>query len=120
MTLSRREKAMAGVVLATALAGQAYAVVVAVRDAPTFVSLFSGLGEPLPAVTRAVLGSYSYWWVLPVAFAGLSLDVLRRRTPSLPYLVAVLAGSFATALVLHAWTREALFAPMLGILRQIG
>jgi hypothetical protein len=80
----------------------------------------AGLGGSLPFVTRAFFSTRIFWWLVPVAFALVSFDVLRRRKPSLLYFVLVLAGSTLAAFTMHVWIREAMYAPLFEILRKIG
>jgi len=115
-----RQRVSALVALGAALAWQLYAVVSALRHASAFRSLFAGLGGTLPPVTRYFFASYPYWVILPILFAVLSVDVLRRQNPPLPYFTAVLVASVASALTLHAWLYEAFFAPLFTILEKIG
>jgi hypothetical protein len=115
-----RQNVIAVIVFSAGILWQIYAVVLASRHAATFQSLFAGLGGPLPLVTRAFFASYPYWVILPVSFGLLAMDVLRRREPPLPYFAAVLAGTYAAALLLHAWVQEAFFAPLFSILHKIG
>jgi hypothetical protein len=115
-----RERVVALVALAVALAYQIYAVVVAIWKAPVFAQLFAGLGGELPFITRAFFATRLFWWLVPLAFAALSFDVLRRQDPSLRYFVLVLAGSALAAFSMHTWLVEAMYAPMYEILRKIG
>lgn len=115
-----RQRISAIVALAAALAWQLYAVVSALRHAALFRSLFAGLGGPLPPVTRYFFATYPYWVILPILFALLSVDVLRRQRPSLPYFTCVLVASVVSALTLQAWLYEAFFAPLFTILEKIG
>ena len=55
-----------------------------------------------------------------VGFGLLSFDVLRRREPPLLYFVLVLVGSTLAAFSMHAWIREAMFAPLFETLQKIG
>jgi hypothetical protein len=107
------------VVLAAALLWQLYVVVYAYRHIPDFAQLFAGLGGPLPLITRSCLVTYRLWGLLPLLFAALSADVLRRRNPSPRYFGLVLIGTLLTALGLHAWLQEAMYAPLFRILDQV-
>jgi hypothetical protein len=115
-----RRKIMVAVVFGVPIVWQLYAFISALRHAPVFASLFAGLGGPLPLVTRSFFAAYPFWWVLPVLFTALSFDVWRRDNPPLPYFVAVLVASTVSALALHAWLNEAIFAPLFTILEKIG
>jgi len=115
-----RQKIMIAVVFGAPILWQLYAFISAFRRAPAFRSLFTGLGSPLPPVTRSFFAVYPFWWILPVLFALLSIDVWRRDNPPLPYFVAVLVASTVSALALHAWLNEAFFTPLLTILQRIG
>jgi len=118
--ISSRERVVAAVALLAAFLWQVYVVTQAVRQASIFLPLFAGLGSPLPSTTTFFVSTYEHWWFLPAVFALLSLDVIRRPQPSLLYLAAVLGGALGTALVLNAWLQQALMAPMIQIIRQIG
>lgn len=107
------------VTLSAGLLWQLYVVITAYRQAPRFEVLFAGLGGPLPLVTRSFLATYRFWGLLPLLFAALTVDILRRRNPSLRYFGLVLAAGFLSALVLHAWLYEAIFAPLNTILDKI-
>jgi hypothetical protein len=121
MTGSRdRQKMMVAVVFGAPILWQLYAFLSAVRHVPAFMTLFAGLGGPLPPVTRFLFAAYPYWWILPVLFTALSVDVWRRDNPPLPYFVSVLVASTVSALALHAWLNEAFFAPLFTILEKIG
>jgi hypothetical protein len=115
-----RQKIIAFVAFGTPVVWQLYACITAFRHAPGLISLFTGFGSPLPPVTRYFIATYPYWWVLPTLFAGLSADVLRRNHPPLLYFVSVLVASVGSALTLHAWLNEALFAPLFTIFEKIG
>jgi hypothetical protein len=115
-----RPKLLAVIALAAPLAFQIYAVVLAFRHAPTFRALFDGLGAPLPLLTRCFLASYPYWVLVPLAFALIAADILRRPQVSTSYFATVLGGSFAVALALHAWLQEAVYAPLYSILDKVG
>lgn len=115
-----RERVVALVALSAALLYQIQAVVLAVWKTPVFAQLFAGLGGPLPFITRAFFAARSYLWLVPVCFAALSFDVLRRRDPSLLYFVLVLAGSALAGFAMQAWMNEAMYAPLYEILRKIG
>ncbi len=119
-TYTNRERIVALVALCFALIYQIYAVVAAVWKAPVFAQLFAGLGGPLPFITRAFFLTRLFWWLIPIAFAALSFDVLRRPDPSLRYFVFVLVGSVLAAFFMHTWLVEAMYAPMYRILRNIG
>ncbi|MFY9826110.1 MAG: hypothetical protein WAM82_32390 [Thermoanaerobaculia bacterium] len=115
-----RQKIIAIVAFAAPIVWQLYAVVLALRHATLFKSLFAGLGGPLPLVTNAFFLAYPYWGLVPILFVVTSWDVLRRRNPPLPYFSSVLVASYAAALLLHAWLQEAFFAPLFSILQKIG
>ena len=115
-----RQKVMIAVVFGVPIVWQIYVFISALRHAPAFRSLFAGLGGSLPLVTRSFFAAYPFWWVLPVLFTALSVDVWRRDNPPLSYFVAVLVASIVSALALHVWLNEALFAPLLTILEKIG
>ena len=115
-----RERIVALVALSVALLCQIYAAMIAVWKTPVFAQLFAGLGGPLPFITRAFFATRIFWWLVPTAFALVSVDVLRRRDPSLLHFVLVLVGSALAAFMMHAWIREAMYAPLFEILRKIG
>ena len=112
-------KAIAAVALAASIAWQLYAVALARWYAPRFRELFEGLGAPLPSITLLFLASYPYWFLVPLLFAVLALFAIRRQPPSVAYLGALLAMSFASALALHGWLQEAVYAPLYAILDKI-
>ena len=118
--LTTRERVLSIVVLCAVLAYQIYVVVLAVWQAPTFRTLFAGIGGPLPLMTRSFLAFYRYWWIATVLLAALSFDVLRRRDPPLWYFAATVVATAATALGMHAWMHEAVYAPLFEILRRVG
>jgi hypothetical protein len=107
------------VALSVALFFQVYAVILAIWQAPVFAQLFAGLGGPLPFITRAFFSTRAFWWLVPVIFAALSVDVLRRRDPPLIYFILVFVGSALAAFSMHAWLHEAMYAPLNEILRKI-
>lgn len=113
------QKVIAGITLTAALLWQLYAVFLAVHEAPRFGPLLSGLGMEPPLITRAFFASYRYWVAIPAGFALLSIDLLRRHEPRIAYFSSVLAGSFGSALILHAWLQQALSAPLADILQKI-
>ena len=115
-----RERVVALVGFSVALAGQVYAVVLAIWKAPVFAQLFAGLGGELPLITRAFFATRPFWWLVPLVFGLLSFDVLRRQAPSLTHFASVLVASALTALSMHAWMVEAMYAPLFDILHQIG
>ena len=115
-----RERVVGTVALSAALLYQVYVVAAAIWKAPVLAQLFAGLGGPLPFITRAFFASRPFWWLVPLAFAVLSGDVLRRRDPSLRYFTLVLAGSALAALSMQAWFVEAIYAPIYEIVRKIG
>ena len=118
--MSRRERIVTAAALATLLLWQGYVVIQAFRFAPNLERLMSGLGGSLPFVTRSFFATYRAWAVVPLAFAGLSFDLFRRKEPSEIYLVLLLVSGATTALVLQAWVHEAFFAPLFTILKAIG
>lgn len=118
--MTRRESATAAIALAAAVAWQLYAVALAFRHARVLGQLLEGLGGPLPWATRSLLASYRFWIAVPLAFAALSLHLLRRRTSGLATYATLLVAALAAALLLHAWVQEAFLAPLLAALRAIG
>jgi len=115
-----RESITASLGLGAAILWQLYVVLLAYRNAPIFRDLFSGLGGQLPLLTRAFFASYRFWILVPVLFAVLSRDLLRRRDASLQYFAIVLGASLLAALALQAWMNEAVFQPLFSILKAIG
>jgi hypothetical protein len=115
-----RQRIVAIVAFAAPILWQMYAVVSAFRQAPALKKLLSGLGDEIPLVTQYFYALYPFWWLAPVIFAGLSLDVLRRHDPPLVYFSSVLVASVISSLVLHAWLYEAFFAPLFSVLEKIG
>lgn len=115
-----RERIVALVALSLVVAHQAFSVALAIWAAPVFAQLFAGLGGPLPLVTGIFFATRPLWWLVPVAFAGLSADVLRRPDPSLRHFALVLGGAALAAFFLHVWLIQAMYAPMFEILRKIG
>lgn len=118
--MSRRERIVTAVALATLLLWQTYAVYQGFRFAPNLARLMAGVGEPLPWATRSFFATYRAWPLVPLAFGGLSLDLFRRKEPSEIYLVLLLIGGAMAALVLQAWVHEAFFAPLFTVLEKIG
>jgi hypothetical protein len=116
----KRQRATTIVVLGAAIAWQVYVVVSAFRRAPDFQKLFTGLGGPLPAVTRFLFATYPWWWLIPVFFTILSIDVVRQRDPPLRYFAVVTGSAILTGFVLCAWLYEAFFQPLNSILDAIG
>ena len=114
-----RQRITTIVVLATSLLWQLYVVVTAFRHAPDFRKLFAGLGGPLPSMTRLFFATYLWWWLVPVGFAILSFDVVRRRDPPLRYFAAVTGGAVLVGFVLCAWMYEAFYQPLFSILDAI-
>jgi len=114
-----RERIVALVALSMTLIYQIYTVVLAIWKTTTFAQLFAGLGGDLPFITRAFFATRSFWWLVPVVFAALSVDVLRRREPPLIYFALVLVGSALAAFLMHTWMTEAMYAPLYEILRKI-
>ena len=117
---TNRERFVALVALSAPVAWQAFVVALALWKAPVFAQLFAGLGGELPLVTRAFFASLPVLWLVPLAFLGLSIDVLRRPSAPFPYFITVLVGSTLVALSLPAWIVGAMYAPMYEILRKIG
>jgi len=118
LTLSRHRLTVA-LVLAAAIAWLLYVVVAAQRNAPEFLSLLIGLGNPLPTVSRSFFLSYRWWWLVPVLFALLAIDVARRPDPPPRYFAIVLAATLLSAFALQAWMLEAVYQPMNTILEAI-
>jgi hypothetical protein len=108
------------VALAVTALWQIYIVVVASRMAPVLEGLLAGLGGDLPTVTRSFLVSYRFFAVLPAATAGAAAVALRKETLHPWQSAALVAIALGATMALHAWTNEAFFAPVLGILRSIG
>jgi hypothetical protein len=119
LTLSRHRLTVA-LVLAAALAWLLYVVVAAQRKAPEFLSLLTGLGNPLPTVSRSFFLSYPWWWLVPVLFALLAIDVARRPEPRPRYFALVLGAILLSAFALQAWMLEAVSQPLNTILEAIG
>jgi hypothetical protein len=115
-----RERIVALIALSIALVFQIYVVIIAIWETPVFAQLFAGLGGELPFITRAFFATRAFWWLAPVVFAALSVDVLRRRDPPLIYFILVLVGSTLASFAMHAWIHEAMYAPLYDILRKIG
>jgi len=118
--ISDRERVVAVIALVAALAWQIYVLIRVALQAPTFLTLFEGLGTPLPTVTRAFVATYRYWWLVTALFSALSLDLLRRRELPVAYFATILAFSAATALALDAWLEQAVLGPMIDLMQKIG
>ena len=119
-TYTRRERVVVIVALAAPIAWQVFAVVIAIWKGPVFARLFAGLGTDLPVSTQTFFAARPFLWLIPLAFAGLSFDVLRRRDFSPLYFVVVFIGATVVALVVQAWMVQAMYAPMDDILRKVG
>jgi len=117
---TQRERVVAIVALAVPIAWQLVAVFLAIWKAPVFAKLLIGLGTELPLTTRAFFFARPFLWLVPLAFAGLSFDVLRRRDAPPLYFTVVFVGATVVALVLQAWMVQAMYAPMYQILERIG
>ena len=116
----RRWRLTEVVTLGAALLWQLYLVLTAFLRVPHFEKLFAGLGAPLPLLTRSLLATYRLWIVFPLLSAVLVAVVLRRRHSSARSFGLVLAAVLLTAMLLQAWLHEALYAPLMTILDQIG
>lgn len=114
-----RQRITTIIVLGTSIAWQIYVVVTAIRRAPSFEKLFTGLGGPLPLITRSFFATYLWWWLIPVGFAILSFDVIRRRDSSLRYFTSVTIGAVLVGFALCAWLYEAFYQPLFSILDAI-
>ncbi|HXT19426.1 MAG TPA: hypothetical protein VN811_06310 [Thermoanaerobaculia bacterium] len=84
-----------------------------------FARLFAGLGAELPLSTRAFFVARPFLWLVPLAFAALTFDVLRRRGAPWLYFIAVFIAATVAALALQAWMVQAMYAPMDEILQKI-
>jgi hypothetical protein len=118
--MSERERWAAGAVLGAAIAGQSYAALLAARYPSVFERLFAGLGAPLPMVTRTFLATAQWWPAVPVLFALVGVDLLRRRQPNLFHYAGVLLVAMAATVGMLAWIHEAFFAPAFSILQAVG
>ena len=108
-------RAVATTVLPIAVFWQVYAVVMAWRDAPVFLSMFDGIGAELPLVTRALLSTYRWWFVVPLLFTVAAAGVIRRPA----YAVAATAASLVVGCVMHAWLYHGLVAPTLQVIKAV-
>src|SRR5712671_6272034 len=78
-------------VLIVTVLWQIYVVAASYSHAGMFRQLFAGLGAEVPLMTRAFFVTVPFWFVIPLLFAALTVDVARR--PSAPaWYVAVLTG----------------------------
>ena len=119
-TYTTRERVVVIVALAAPIAWQVLAVVIVIWKTPVFARLFAGLGTELPFTTQAFFAARPFLWLVPLAFAGLSFDVLRRRDFPARYFVVVFIAAILVALVMQAWMVQAMYAPMYEILDKIG
>jgi len=119
-TYTKRERIVVIVALAAPVAWQVFAVVIAIWKAPVFAQLFAGLGTELPLATQAFFAARPFLWLVPLAFAALSFDVLRRRDFFPLYFAVVFIGATLVALVMQAWMVQAMYAPMDEILQKVG
>lgn len=111
-----RERLASAVFLSTALLWQLYTAWLAFRNAPFLRPLVASLGPRIPAVTQNFLALYKLWFAIPLLFALLSADVVRRERAPLAYFAAVLIAAVGAALFLQAWLNEAWFRPLVVIL----
>ena len=118
-TYDKRVRVVILVALAAPIAWQVVAVVLAMWRTAVFTRLFAGLGTELPLSTKVFLAARPFLWLVPLAFAGLSFDILRRRNTAPLYFVVVFIAAFVVALALQAWMVQAMYAPMNEILPKI-
>lgn len=114
-----RERIATAVYLGAALLWQAYVVLTAYRNAGTLRTLLAGIGGRLPAVTHNFFATYRFWPLVPLVFALLAADILRRPKASRLYFAVVLVAAVLAALFLQAWLNEAWFRPLYVILQAI-
>ena len=115
-----RHRLAMGLVLAISMAWLLYVITAAYRNAPEFLGLFEGLGNPLPPITRTFFLTYRWWWLLPALLTVLSVDLLRRPNPPVRYFAVVLAATLFFSFAMQAWMYEAFFQPLTKILEAIG
>lgn len=106
--------------LLAAIAWQGYVAYRAHRQAVVLAQLLPALGVAVPKVTAAFLASADWWAAVPVVFAVMAADILRRAGASPMYSRIVTASAFAAAVVLQTWCDQAWFEPMLTMIRSVG
>lgn len=108
------------VAFGAALLWQLYMLSTAHRAAAPLELLLERLGNKPPAITRAFLSCQGLFVALPVATSIAAIYVARARRFSGWAGAVVLALTMGVTVTFHAWTNEALFAPLLTIMRAIG
>jgi hypothetical protein len=113
-------RAVAPGVLVATLLWQLYVVIAAAVRIPQFRTLFSGLGAELPVITRALFLSYRFWFVVPVLFLVLTIDLLRHPQRSATYVGLLVFAAVTSGFVMQAWLYEGCLMPLLQIMRTLG
>jgi hypothetical protein len=80
----------------------------------------SGLGAELPWITRALFLSYRFWFLVPVLFLALAIDLLRHPQRSAAYVGVLVFAAMTAGFVMQAWLYEGCLMPLLHIIRAVG
>jgi hypothetical protein len=115
-----RERAVVATVLFVCIAWQVYVVAAAWRHSAAFEAIFAGLGAEVPIMTRVLFATVRFWFVVPLVFALLAVDIVRTPSRRLAYVVTIVALAATVGFVMQAWSYEAYLAPLLSLSRQIG
>jgi hypothetical protein len=107
------------VVLAGCVIWQLYAVALSYRTGPMLANLLLGLDAPLPFATRAFFFFHRLWFLVPVGFVALSLDVLRRPAVHPAYFGLAATSSLLASFALHAWLNAAVYQPVFALLNAL-
>ena len=78
------------------------------------------MGADLPVLTQTLFSSFRFWFIAPIAFTAILIDISRRREPSLAYTAAAIGLSLATGFVLQGWATEGCFLPLFSLMRTLG
>jgi len=112
-------RSLLAIILAIGIAWQAYAVSVAMRFGPPLHKFMIGLGMQPGPITQAFIATYLWWFLIPLICAALSIDVLRRKTPTAAYVTLVVIATLSAGFVLEAWTNEAWLTPLIYLMQAI-
>ena len=77
------------------------------------------LGAELPIITRALFLSYRFWFVVPVLFLVLAIDLLRHPQRSSIYVGLLVFAAVTSGFVMQAWLYEGCLMPLLQIMRTL-
>ncbi len=110
----------ASILLAFTFLWQAWVVFHSYRKGPLLREIMEGLGADLPLITTSYLAIYRFFFLMPIVTLVMAVAVLKMPRVSLRWTTVAVVCGLVFGMLLQAWTTEAFFAPMVGLINQIG